>query len=250
MEAEDLPAEPQGRADTDGPIAVRTHLNPQIIVATAVGYVEEHGLAALTMRRLAAELGVEAMSLYYHVTSRDELLDSMVEHLLDTVDGTFGAPDATGISPGDWSGRMRSLATSLRHTALTHPRTFPLVLDHGAAPAFFRTPLRRASWYEVLLNDMIQSGLGAQAAVMRCHRLASFLLGYLLHEVAQTRSGLETREVAPLGDVGAPPSFKLHLAMSPTLEQLLARPQNDADFANALRQFIAWASVSPGSGTS
>ncbi|HZG94489.1 MAG TPA: TetR family transcriptional regulator, partial [Mycobacteriales bacterium] len=47
-------------------------------VAAAVALADVEGLGALTMRRLAQELGVEAMSLYHHVANKDDILDGMV----------------------------------------------------------------------------------------------------------------------------------------------------------------------------
>ena len=51
------------------------------IVRTAIAVADEEGLSALSMRRLGAELGVEAMALYHHIPSKDALLDLMVEEL-------------------------------------------------------------------------------------------------------------------------------------------------------------------------
>src|SRR5215213_5899651 len=55
------------------------------VLRTAVAYADEHGLTGLTMRRLGEVLGVEAMSLYYHVNGRQDLLEGMVGEIVSAV---------------------------------------------------------------------------------------------------------------------------------------------------------------------
>ena len=64
----------------------RTPLNRDRIARAALGLVDSEGLAALTMRRLGSELGVEAMSLYNHVTNKDDLLDAIVDRVYAEVE--------------------------------------------------------------------------------------------------------------------------------------------------------------------
>src|ERR1700712_4234681 len=68
-------------AGLDAP-SVRQPLDRSRIVAAAVGYIDEHGLPGLSMRRLGSILGVEAMSLYRYVPGRENLLDAVVESIL------------------------------------------------------------------------------------------------------------------------------------------------------------------------
>ena len=58
---------------------VRTPLSRQRVFAAAMRLVDAEGLSVLTMRRLAADLGVEAMSLYHHVESKDALIDALAD---------------------------------------------------------------------------------------------------------------------------------------------------------------------------
>mgnify|MGYP002367807463 FL=1 len=67
-------------------------LTPQAVVTTALALADRHGLQALTMRGLARELGVEAMSLYHHFAGKDALLDAMV----DRVYAAILLPEASG----------------------------------------------------------------------------------------------------------------------------------------------------------
>jgi len=73
---------------------------------------DDGGIESLTMRRLGAELGVEAMSLYRHVANRDEIVDGIV----DLVFGEIELPAADG----DWRAAMRRRAFSLRDVLLRH----------------------------------------------------------------------------------------------------------------------------------
>ncbi len=69
----------------------RIPLTRERIVAVALRYIDDHGLDALSMHKLGAELGVKGMSLYNHVASKDDLLDGVVE-LLFWPSGRGAAP--------------------------------------------------------------------------------------------------------------------------------------------------------------
>ncbi|WP_181139212.1 TetR/AcrR family transcriptional regulator C-terminal domain-containing protein [Streptomyces sp. Ru72] len=92
--------------------AGRDRLNRAKVLRTAVELADEGGFEALTMRRLAARLGVVPMALYKHVADKRELLDGMV----DLVFAEVGVPvDA------DWRTTMRTRASSMRQALLRHP---------------------------------------------------------------------------------------------------------------------------------
>ncbi len=93
--------------------APRTTLTPQRIARTAVGVADAEGLDAVTMRRLATELGVAPMAAYRYVTGKDELLELMV----DFVYGELDLPDGTD----GWRTTMRTLpCVSERSCCGTH----------------------------------------------------------------------------------------------------------------------------------
>jgi AcrR family transcriptional regulator len=60
-------------------------LDRERILAAAIEFIDAHGLAALTMRRLGAQLGVEAMALYRYVPGREDLLDGVVDRVVETL---------------------------------------------------------------------------------------------------------------------------------------------------------------------
>ena len=101
----------------------RAHLTRERIIQVAIEYVDDHGLTALTMRRLGKELGVEAMSLYRYVNGREDLLEGMVDHMVATLHmtsrpvhsgrPTAGRPTSSGSRTA--SGRSpASIRTSFR----------------------------------------------------------------------------------------------------------------------------------------
>src|SRR5262245_25957268 len=84
------------------------------IAAAAVRIADAEGLDAVSMRRLAAELGAGATSLYRYVARKDDLLDLMV----DAVVGEGPPPAAPS---GDWRADLREIAYSTRALILRHP---------------------------------------------------------------------------------------------------------------------------------
>ena len=82
--------------------------------------IDADGLDALSMRRLAAELGVQAASLYSHYPTKDHVLDAVANLLTRQV-------DASGFADGDWRTGLRTWARSYRDALAAHPNAVPLV---------------------------------------------------------------------------------------------------------------------------
>ena len=91
----------------------RPRLSRERVLRAAVGRADAGGIAALTMRKLGEELGVEAMSLYTHVASKDDLLDGMT----DAVFAEIELP----VDGVDWRTAMRKRAISTRQVLARHP---------------------------------------------------------------------------------------------------------------------------------
>lgn len=118
------------RARTTAPEVTR-----EDVVRAAMAIADAEGSAALSMRRVATELGVATMSLYRHVPSKDELLERMV-------DAAFGDHRLTSPPPADWLAALAAGAGRLwqifrRHPwaaavmSLTRPQVTPSVLAYG-----------------------------------------------------------------------------------------------------------------------
>src|SRR5215207_11014014 len=99
----------------------RQPLSRRRVLEEAVRFADREGLEALTMRKLGAELGVEAMSLYNHVPNKGALLDGMVEVLL----GALEVPARNR----DWEEHTREGYRAFRRLAHEHPNVFPLLVN-------------------------------------------------------------------------------------------------------------------------
>ncbi|CAN5653422.1 TetR/AcrR family transcriptional regulator C-terminal domain-containing protein [soil metagenome] len=147
----------------------RQPLNRERILKAAVGYVDREGLEALSMRKLGAELGVEAMSLYNHVPGKGALLDGMVEVLLRGLDVPPGN--------GDWEARVRESYRRFRRLAHGHPNVFPLLI--------VRPPdTMDGAWLvETFLETLQNAGFDAGTALQAYRTLTSFTVGYVTSEI-------------------------------------------------------------------
>mgnify|MGYP001627831800 FL=1 len=92
--------------DTDQMTQPRLPLSRDRILRAALSYADAHGLAALSMRKVAAELGVEAMSLYNHIANKTDMVAGEI---------TLPTPDF------DWQGEMRARSQSAHRVLMKHP---------------------------------------------------------------------------------------------------------------------------------
>ena len=112
-------------------IADRNPLNKAAILETALRLADDWGIEALSMRKLAGELGVKAMSLYNHVAGKDEIIDGIVELVVAEIE----LP-----SPADnWKTAMRRRARSAHEVLMRHRwATLAIVSRSTAGPAMLR----------------------------------------------------------------------------------------------------------------
>ena len=106
----------------------RNTLSRRLIVEAALAILDDEGLEALTMPRLAAQLGVGTMSLYRHVEGKDDLVGAVAAHVLSGVSVPEGAPD-------DWEGRVVGYLRALRIQALRHPALARILAERGLTVA-------------------------------------------------------------------------------------------------------------------
>jgi AcrR family transcriptional regulator len=125
MQALDTETPAMCAPDADGSRArTRERLSCDRIVDAAVQYIDAHCLDDLSMRRLGAELGVEAMSLYRYFPSKAALLEAVVSRMLRDV----CLPNRRS---GDWEPQVRAYARSFRDIARAHPQLIPLLAAIG-----------------------------------------------------------------------------------------------------------------------
>ncbi len=149
-------------------------LSREEIVAAAIAVADAEGPDAISMRRIARELRAGAMSLYWHVASKEELIDAM----LDSLEAEIGVPEPTG----DWRADLRELAHRQRAGLLRHP----WVMEYAAN----RPPSgpNDARNLEVMLGMVSGLGLDARMMVDILMTVITYVLGAVLREVQEMRS--------------------------------------------------------------
>ena len=102
-------------------------LTRERIVSTALSLVDEEGMEALSMRRLAKRLGVDPMAIYHHLPNKRALLCAMIERAFSGM--RVAEPDGAG----DWRKRVRAWARAFRDVARAHPRLVPHLASYPEA---------------------------------------------------------------------------------------------------------------------
>ena len=136
------------------------------------------------MRRLGRELGVEAMSLYNHVESKDDVLRGIIDLVLAEIDVPH---------PGDdWAEAMRRRATSARAVFGRHPWAIGILERHSedSSP-------RRLGYYDAVLGALREAGFGPRTAMRGFTVLDAYIYGFILQE-----SSLAFDDQESLEDVG------------------------------------------------
>ncbi len=213
---------------------IRTPLDRRRVLTGAIAFIDEHGLDALTMRRMGAYLGVEGMALYRYVTGREDLLDGVVELVIDEL---YGDPEVYLAPQYGWEDYLQRLAHGVRRIAIAHPAVFPLIATRPPAAPWIRPPLRSLRWLESFLDALTDHGFSEEAAVAAYRSYTSFLLGHLLLEVSQR--GVP---ISPLDDPEASPGAdEKVLAQYPhvlRLRSLLSEDESVAEFEESLENLL------------
>jgi AcrR family transcriptional regulator len=165
----------------NSPPSARIPLDRDRILTAAVRFIDDNGLLDLTMRKLGAVLGVEAMSLYRYVPGREELLDGVVDTIVNEM---YADSDVIHEPEDGWQDFLQRLAHGVRRIALAHPIAFPLIASRPPEAPWLRPPLRNLDWVESFLKGMIDEGFSDASAVAAYRAFTSFLLGHLLLEVS------------------------------------------------------------------
>lgn len=160
--------------------ADRVPLSRQRALAVAVEVADDSGLGGLTMRKLAAALGVEAMSLYYHVANKEDILDGMV----DLVFGEIELPSGES----DWKTEMRERAVSARQALMAHPWAVPLMDSRSnAGPSILRH-------HNAVIGSLRQAGFSLEMAAHAFSLLDSYIFGFVLQDTNLPFETLEELE--------------------------------------------------------
>jgi AcrR family transcriptional regulator len=151
--------------------APRTPLTSERVLQAAMALADREGVESLSMRRLARELGVEAMSLYHHVPGgKQALLDGMV----DLVFGEIELPAADG----DWKAAMRRRAVSAREVLARHPWAIILMESRRTpGPANLRH-------HDAVIGCLRQAGFPVALTAHAYSILDAYIYGFALQEAS------------------------------------------------------------------
>ncbi len=148
----------------------RKRLTRDAIVAAAVSLADEHGIEAVSMRRVAQGLGVQAMSLYHHLPRREALLDGMVDVVFSEIELPLPAEP--------WRAAMRERALSARRALLRHPWAVAL-MDSRSQPG--PATLRH---HDAVLGCLRRGGFSVAGAAHAFSLLDAYVYGFVLQESA------------------------------------------------------------------
>jgi AcrR family transcriptional regulator len=155
-------------AQTDPSPAPRPPLTRQRVLDTAVELADRDGVGSLSMRKLAQELGVEAMSLYHHVAGKDAILDGLIDIVFSEIELPSGGTD--------WKHAMRQRACSAREALRRHPWATSLMESRPTpGPANLRH-------HDAVLGILRNAGFSIELAAHAYSLLDAYIYGFALQE--------------------------------------------------------------------
>jgi TetR/AcrR family tetracycline transcriptional repressor len=146
--------------------SAKAGLSRELICAAALEAIDEAGVEAMSMRRLASSLGVKASSLYHHFGSRDELMRAVVESLFQEL-----GPPPDG---HDWQDQVKRSFIQLDDFIGDHPNAAPLLLRSLASSS---VPATRADALQILVQE---AGFDQRESADMLVNLAALLAGHVL----------------------------------------------------------------------
>jgi AcrR family transcriptional regulator len=155
---------------TEASAKSRAPLSRERVLSAALTLADSGGIASLSMRKLAQELGVEAMSLYNHVANKDDILDGLV----DLVFGEIGLP-AKGVG---WKTAMRQRAIAAREVLARHPWAIGLLESRSRPGA---ATLRH---HDAVIGCLREAGFSLAMAAHSYSLLDSYIYGFALQQAS------------------------------------------------------------------
>jgi AcrR family transcriptional regulator len=198
----------------------RPQLTRERVVAAAIELADRDGIEAVSMRRLAQELGVEAMSLYTHVRNKDDLLDGMVDAVISQI-----PISGDGV---DWKTSLRQTVLAARSVVLRHPWA-PRTIEtrSSALPAVPR-------YADAVLGILRKGGFSIALAHHALHLLGSRVLGFT-QDLFDESGDLDPEAAARFAsELGATLPYAAEMALAVTHEGALGGCDDDVEFEFAL----------------
>ena len=174
----------------------RAPLSRTRVLRAAVKVADDGGIEALTMRRLAEELGAEAMSLYYHVANKEEVLDGVVETIATEINDAVARLDVASKGAA-WKQAARLRILTAREIFLRHPWA-PRVFENRASPS-----LAVLRYYDGLLGIMRDGGFSNDLAHHAMHALGSRALGFAQELFSPNDAGADAQSDAMMETMAA-----------------------------------------------
>jgi AcrR family transcriptional regulator len=162
---------------------LREKLTRNRVIEAALRIMDDDGLEAVTMRRVAHELGVEAMSLYRYVGDKDELLDGICEQVM----ADFEFPSPTG----QWAEDCREGARAWRRLMQRHPQVIEL-FARQRGPANSIESMRPS---EYALRLFRASGLSDRDVAQAFHAFGGYIQGFVVMERGSIAGGTDAAHV-------------------------------------------------------
>lgn len=142
----------------------RAPLSKERVLRAAVALADTGGVEALSMRKLAQTLGVEAMSLYNHVRNKSDILDGIVDVVVGEIEVCS--------SDADWKATLRQQVMSARKVLLRHPWAPPVIESRtGMSPAMI-------GYMNAVIGLLREGGFSIKLAHHAIHVLGSRVLGF------------------------------------------------------------------------
>jgi AcrR family transcriptional regulator len=199
----------------------RVPLSRDRVLEAAIGLADERGIESLTMRRLAQELGVEAMTLYYYVANKDEILNGIVDMVVSEIE----LPP----SEADWRAAIRKSAISAHEILVRHPWSASLVLSDGGVSA------ARLRLMDAILGTLREAGFSADMTDHAYHALDSHIMGFTLWEVGMNLGSEEDLRGLAVAFLEELPRDELpHLAEHVEQHLKPRSPDDEGEFAFGL----------------
>jgi AcrR family transcriptional regulator len=193
-----MPAAPGSRS--------RLGLTPEAIVAAAGELLDEHGLAGVTMRRVAERLGVGTMTLYGYFPDKDALLDAIID--------ATGAELVPPAPEGNWKTSLRELMVGLHDQLIEHPFLVELRLRR---PIISPEAMR---WTESSLAILQRAGLTPGQAMQAFRPLFVYTFGHAAFTPREDERGVTSRAQAAVLSL-PPDEYPLVTAAAQELAQAL-----------------------------
>lgn len=163
----------------------RPRLSREHVLRSAVALADRAGVEAVTMRNVATDLRVEAMSLYHHVANKAQLLDGMVEVVLNEINAAV--EPLTAESPTEWKSVLRSRILVAREILLRHPWAPALIGTRSP------TMLPLVTYFDAVIGLLLLGGFSYPLAHHAMHALGSRALGFT-QELFQSAGGQTDEE--------------------------------------------------------